>query len=96
MQPDGPPAIPTNYVTRQSTRIIANGYQDYRADSISEPDGTFPYPFPERDNPMLEYLVRKAKELEDEEGHPPYIWLAVHAWFEGALNTLAFPPESQS
>jgi hypothetical protein len=95
MQPDGPATIPTDYVTRQSTRIIANGHHDYRADSITEPDGTFPYPFPDRDNPMLEYLVRKARELQDEEGQPPYIWLAVHAWYEGALSTLANPPKSQ-
>jgi hypothetical protein len=43
---------------------------------------------------MLRYLVDKAMELEEAEGHPPYIWVAVHAWYEGALNTLANPPES--
>lgn len=94
MQPDGPPTIPTDYVTRQSTRIIANGHRDYRADSITGASGTFPFPFPERGNPMLEYLVRKAKELEEAEGEPPYVWLAVHAWYEGALSTLADPPKS--
>ncbi len=31
---------------------------------------------------------------EMKEGQPPYIWLAVHAWYEGALSTLAAPPES--
>ncbi|MGF6884809.1 hypothetical protein ABIA39_007010 [Nocardia sp. GAS34] len=44
MQPDGPATIPTDYVTRQSTRIIANGYRDYRADSIAASDHAFPYP----------------------------------------------------
>ncbi|WP_330256284.1 hypothetical protein OG874_18010 [Nocardia sp. NBC_00565] len=92
MDPEGPAVIPTEYVTRQSTRIIANGHRDYRAASIAEPDDAFAYPFPDRGNPMLEYLVRKAKELEDEEGQPPYIWLAVHAWYEGALQTLASTP----
>ncbi|MFD4407916.1 hypothetical protein ACFWPH_34705, partial [Nocardia sp. NPDC058499] len=67
--PEAPATIPTEYVTRQSTRIIANGHHDYRADSINQ-IGDFPYPFPDRDNAMLEYLIRKAQELEDQEGHP--------------------------
>ncbi|MFI5777527.1 hypothetical protein [Nocardia sp. NPDC051570] len=77
--------IPTEYVTRRSTRIITNGHKDFRADSITEAS-EFPYPFPNRDNPMLEYLIQKARELEEEDGEPPYIWLAVHAWYEGACK----------
>ncbi|WP_378733255.1 hypothetical protein [Nocardia brasiliensis] len=92
MDPDGPAVIPTEYVTRQSSRIIANGHNDYRADSITASDDAFPYPFPDRDNPMLEYLVRKARELEQEEGQPPYLWLAIHTWYEGALHALASTP----
>ena len=95
MDPEAPATIPIEYVTRQSTRIIANGHHDYRADSVNQ-IGDFPYPFPDRDNAMLEYLVRKAQELEDQEGHPPYIWLAVHAWYEGALQTLASVPDSKA
>ncbi|WP_040693809.1 hypothetical protein [Nocardia vinacea] len=85
----GPAVIPTEYVTRQSTRIIANGHPDHRAASITKAGEAFPYPYPDADNPMLEYLIRKAKELEDDEGEAPYLWLAVHAWYEGALQTLA-------
>lgn len=72
---------------------IANGHSDYRADSINTPDSTFPYPFPHRDNRMLQYLIHKAQEMEIEEGQPPYLWLAVHAWHEGALQTLANLPD---
>lgn len=94
MDRDGPATIPTDYVTRQSTRIIANGYRDYRADSITDTDQDFPYPFPEADNPMLEYLIRKAREIGEQEGQPPYLWLAVHAWHEGALQTMASTPST--
>jgi hypothetical protein len=87
----GPATIPTEYVTRQSTRIIANGHRDYRADSITQ-TAEFPYPFTDPDNTMLEYLIRKARELEEEEGQPSYLWLAVHAWYEGALQTMASTP----
>lgn len=35
-----------------------------------------------------------ALELEvTEEGQPPHLWLAVHAWHEGALQTLADLPD---
>lgn len=36
---------------------------------------------------MLQYLIHKAQEMEPVEGRPPYLWLAVHAWYEGALQT---------
>jgi len=94
MDPDGPATIPTDYVTRQSTRIIANGHRDYRADSITETTANFPYPFPAPDNAMLQYLIRRARELEEEEGQPPFLWLAVHAWYEGALQTMASTPDT--
>lgn len=38
---------------------------------------------------MLEYLIHKAHELEAKEGQPQYVWLAVHAWYEGALQAMA-------
>ncbi len=42
MEPDPPAQIPTGYITRQSTQIIANGHSGYRADSINTPENTFP------------------------------------------------------
>ena len=93
MEPNQPAQIPTEYTTRQSTQIIANGHSDYRADSINTPESTFPYPFPHRDNQMLQYLIHRAQEMEAEEGQSPYLWLAVHAWYEGALQTLADLPD---
>ncbi|WP_063059161.1 hypothetical protein [Nocardia sienata] len=93
MEPDQPAQIPTEYITRQSTQIIANGHFVYRADSINTPDSTFSYPLLHRDNRMLQYLIHEAQEMETEEGQPPYLWLAVHAWYEGALQTLADLPD---
>ena len=47
-------------------------------------------PWPEADNPMLEYLVKRSAEiLENESPREAMIWLAVHAWFEGALEARA-------
>lgn len=40
---------------------------------------------------MLEYLIRKAHELEKGRA-TPYLWLAVHAWHEGALQAMASTP----
>jgi len=48
--------------------------------------------FPWRDayNPMLEYLVHRSAEMAQSDGRPAaVIWLAVQAWFEGALAALA-------
>ncbi|MDP1793973.1 MAG: hypothetical protein Q8K63_07520 [Acidimicrobiales bacterium] len=53
------------------------------------------FPWPDTDNPMLEYLVHRSEEMAESDGRPAaVIWLAVHAWFEGALAALDFdaPP----
>jgi hypothetical protein len=48
------------------------------------------FPWPGRDNPMLTYLVHRAEEMAATDGRPSAtIWLAVHAWFEGAIEALA-------
>jgi hypothetical protein len=48
------------------------------------------FPWPGRDNPMLTYLVHRAEEMAITNGRPAAtIWLAVHAWFEGAIEALA-------
>lgn len=44
-------------------------------------------PWPDRDNPMLGYLINRAREYLDVSGiDETLVWLAVHAWFEGALD----------
>ena len=48
------------------------------------------FPWPDAYNPMLEYLVHRSEEMAESDGRPAaVIWLAVHAWFEGALAALA-------
>lgn len=51
-------------------------------------------PHPDRDSPMLKYLIQRAAEIAeytwptDPEGvaaAEAFVWLAVHAWFEGGL-----------
>ena len=47
-------------------------------------------PWPEADNPMLGYLIARAMEIHEEDGPLNAItWVAVHAWFESALDTRA-------
>ena len=47
-------------------------------------------PWPEADNPMLGYLIARAMEIHEEHGLESAIaWVAVHAWFESALDTRA-------
>lgn len=47
-------------------------------------------PWPEADNPMLGYLLARALEILEEDGpETAMTWLAVHAWFESALDTRA-------
>ena len=47
-------------------------------------------PWPEADNPMLGYLIARAMEIHDEAGiETALTWLAVHAWFEAAVDTRA-------
>jgi hypothetical protein len=44
-------------------------------------------PWPDRDNPMLGYLINRASEYLEVSGiDETLVWLAVHAWFEGALD----------
>lgn len=47
----------------------------------TRPQGSFPWP--SRDNPMLGHLLAQARGMEDP--RTAIIWVAVHAWFEGAL-----------
>ena len=47
-------------------------------------------PWPETDSPMLGYLIARARELHVSDGtDAAIVWLAVHAWFEGALDERA-------
>jgi hypothetical protein len=40
-----------------------------------------------RFNPMLGYLVERAREVATNDGETAvYVWLGVHAWFEGGLD----------
>ena len=51
------------------------------------------FPWPDAYNPMLEYLVHRSEEMAESDGRPAaVIWLAVHAWFEGALAALVNTP----
>lgn len=44
-------------------------------------------PWPAEDNPMLGYLIDRAGEIAAAEGEAAaYVWLGVHAWFEGGLD----------
>lgn len=44
-------------------------------------------PWPERDNPMLGYLIDRARDIVKDEGlDSALVWLAAHAWFEGAVE----------
>lgn len=47
-------------------------------------------PWPEADNPMLCYLLARAMEIYEESGpETAMTWVAVHAWFESALDARA-------
>ena len=49
-------------------------------------------PWSDAYNPMLEYLVHRSEEIAASDGRPAaVIWLAAHAWFEGALSALSTP-----
>lgn len=46
-------------------------------------------PWPAAENPMLSYLLGTAKVLIETDGlHAALLWLATHAWFEGALEAI--------
>ena len=49
------------------------------------PQGT--HPWPEKGNPMLEYLFEFGRREGIAKG--PLVWLVVHAWFEGGLAAMA-------
>lgn len=45
-------------------------------------------PWPSQQNVMLGYLIDRAREIEESGSlDEALVWLAVHAWFEGALDT---------
>ncbi len=47
-------------------------------------------PWPATDNPMLDYLLDEAGALVAEHGpEAALLWLAVHAWREGAIDDRA-------
>lgn len=47
-------------------------------------------PWPEADNPMLGYLIARAMEINEDGGlETALTWIAVHAWFESAIDTRA-------
>jgi hypothetical protein len=47
------------------------------------------FPWPSTDNPALEYLIKRTAHEFPDAGSDPLIWLAAHAWFEGALAALS-------
>lgn len=47
-------------------------------------------PWPESDNPMLGYLIARAIEIMEKDGpETALLWVAVHSWFESAIDTRA-------
>ena len=43
-------------------------------------------PWPAKGNPMLGYIIDRAREIVDDAGvDAALLWLGVHAWFEGAV-----------
>ena len=68
----------SRYVDRQGS------LDALRLRSPSEP------PWPATDNPMLNYLNERSKEIATEDGIDAAIaWLARSAWFEGAISERA-------
>ncbi len=54
--------------------------------AVAELEGDFIFPYPEDDNVMLGFLAEAALDINEKEGFAQAMtWLAVHAWFEGAL-----------
>lgn len=75
---------------RWNDRLTA--YLDGQGDLVEELRRRVqPYPpWPEFDNPMIGYLTERALEIADEEGVATAMgWLAVHAWFESAVDERA-------
>lgn len=78
---DGPGPASEQWASRLEAYLDAQvGVEHLRAREMPDP------PWPDEDNLMLSYLLRRAKEIYDEEGETAAItWVAVHAWYEGAL-----------
>jgi hypothetical protein len=51
---------------------------------VHRPLGT--HPWPSTSNPMLWYLIDRAHELARSDVYTAIVWVAVHAWFEGAMD----------
>ena len=75
-------------IERFSDRLAV--YLDSQRAIESLRDADMPqFPWPDANNPMLEYLAHRSEEMAKSDGRPAaVIWLAVHAWFEGALAAL--------
>ena len=76
-------------IERFSDRLAV--YLESQAAVESLRDSDMPqFPWPDAFNPMLEYLVHRSEEIAESDGRPTaVIWLAAHAWFEGAVSALA-------
>lgn len=80
----------TDSLRRYSQQLVA--YLEAQGDTVAAlRNRSQPHPpWPEVDNPMLGYLISRAIEAEASDGARTAIaWLAVHAWFEGALHERA-------
>jgi len=79
---DGETAATRKWADRLDEFVTSQGVatESLRTNRQPEP------PWPEQDNPMLAYITEGGSEIADAEGTTSaLIWLAVHAWFEGAL-----------
>ena len=82
-------------IERFSDRLAVYLESQIAVESLRESDMP-QVPWPDAFNPMLEYLVHRSEEMAESDGRPAaVIWLAVHAWFEGALSALATVASSQ-
>ena len=80
-------------IERFSDRLAV--YLESQSEVESLRDTDMPqFPWPDTDNTMLEYLVHRSEEIAESDGRPTaVIWLAAHAWFEGAVAALASAPQ---
>lgn len=79
-QPAGLPEWVASYLAAQQAA-------DPRTAAIrfSAEPGSAPYPDP--DNPMLAFLVARARSIAATDGaDSALVWLAAHAWYEGHLE----------
>ncbi len=76
-------------IERFSDRLAVYLEGQSAVESLRDTDMPY-FPWPDTDNPMLEYLVHRSEEIAESDGRPTaVIWLAAHAWFEGAVAALA-------